>query len=241
MNNLNKNQKIITIIIVLGITIAGICYYIYTDDRNFSDLQNQVLECEQKQTNNTENNITEENNTGSNIVVHVSGAVNKEGIANLKENSRIADAIEAAGGMREEACIDEINLAYILEDGMKIYIPTKEEISNQEEKETKEYVITSSESNAEENKKSDNNSNQSVSANKNTNSSNTKLSENSKTNINKATQTELEALPGIGPAIAVKIINYREQQSKFKTIEEIKNVSGIGDSKFNNIKDFICI
>ena len=58
-------------------------------------------------------------------------------------------------------------------------------------------------------------------------------------NINTATQTELEELPGIGPSIANKIIQYRNTNGKFKTIEDIKNITGIGDSKFEKIKDFI--
>ena len=64
---------------------------------------------------------------------------------------------------------------------------------------------------------------------------------NSLININSATQTELETLPGIGPSTALKIIKYREENGKFNTIEDIKNVNGIGDSKFNNIKDLISI
>ena len=61
-----------------------------------------------------------------------------------------------------------------------------------------------------------------------------------KVNINIATQTEIETLPGIGPSTALKIINYRNEHGKFKNIEDIKNVSGIGDSKFENIKEYIC-
>ena len=63
----------------------------------------------------------------------------------------------------------------------------------------------------------------------------------SKVNINTAPQTELETLPGIGPSIALKIINYRNENGKFSSIDEIKNVSGIGDSKFENIKKYITV
>ena len=56
-------------------------------------------------------------------------------------------------------------------------------------------------------------------------------------NINTATQTQLETLSGIGPSTALKIIKYREENGKFKTIEDIKNVPGIGDSKFDTIKN----
>ena len=67
------------------------------------------------------------------------------------------------------------------------------------------------------------------------------LKQNNKVNINTATQTELEVLTGIGPSTALKIIKYRKENGKFKTIEEIKNVPGIGESKFQTIKDEICV
>lgn len=70
---------------------------------------------------------------------------------------------------------------------------------------------------------------------------NTTSSQNNKININTATQSELEKLPGIGPSLAVKIIDFRNKNGKFKKIEQIKNVSGIGENKYNNIKSYICI
>ena len=60
-------------------------------------------------------------------------------------------------------------------------------------------------------------------------------------NINTATQTELETLPGIGPSTADKIIKYRKENGDFENVEDIKNVQGIGDVKYENIKDKICI
>lgn len=60
-------------------------------------------------------------------------------------------------------------------------------------------------------------------------------------NINTATQAELESVTGIGPSTALKIIKYREENGKFKTIEDIKNVSGIGNAKFETIKNEICV
>ena len=68
-----------------------------------------------------------------------------------------------------------------------------------------------------------------------------KKNETGKVNINTATQTELETLPGIGPSTSLKIIDYREENGKFQSIEEIKEVSGIGDAKYENIKDLICV
>lgn len=245
IKNLSKKQKIIVIIVT--IILAGVGYFAYateTEKQNETNLE--IAETEEKQED-------EKENKEEKIIVHLSGAVEKEGIIELSENSRIADAIEKAGGIKENACIDEINLAYKLEDGMKIYIPTKEEYQKQQE-ENKQLIQTeisgNSNSNIQESHKQ-NETTSSVTA-KNTGKtnsggiSNTGASSNNtekqgKININTASQTELETLPGIGPSTALKIVNYRKEKGKFKKIEDIKEVSGIGDSKYNKIKDLITI
>jgi len=76
---------------------------------------------------------------------------------------------------------------------------------------------------------------------KNSDSSTSSPNISRKININTANATELEELPGVGEAIAKKIIEYREYNGNFSSIEEIKNVSGIGDSKFEKMKDYICV
>lgn len=212
MNNLNKKQKII-LGIIASVAIAGICYYVYARDSSFSEENLEIAQSQEENLSYENMNTNNETNSET-IIVHISGAVNNEGIVELKENSRIQDAIDKAGGLKENACIDKINLAYILEDGMKICIPTIEEQKKKDEieQESKNSTEGSSES-----------------------------KQNIKVNINTATQTQLETLPGIGPSTALKIINYRNEKGKFKTIEEIKEVSGIGESKFNNIKDLITI
>lgn len=214
MKYINKKQKIVLFIIII-ITL-GIAYYTYTIKINDQfNIEEQNLEVEENKI--EESNKIEEETTK--IVVHVSGAVRNEGIIELKEKSRIADAIEMVGGVTEDAYMKDVNLATILEDGMKIYIPTKEEVEKQRE-----------------------NTNDSVSKDTNldiyNNSSNTSK-KNNKVNINTASKEELDTLPGIGESTANKIINYRKENGKFKTIEEIKEVSGIGDSKFEDIKDLI--
>ena len=222
MNYLIKNKKI-TLGILVIIIIISICYYIYSENTNFLSVQEQNLEIdvqESENSNTEDNNTTNETKEASVIIVHVSGAVNCPGIVELNENSRIADAIEKAGGLKDEACIDEINLAYMLEDGIKIHIPTVEEQKKKDNEENNNLYITGEYKITE----------------KNNNSKKT-----GKININTATQEELETLPGIGSSIALKIINYRNKNGKFKSIEDIKEVSGIGESKFNNIKDMISI
>ena len=211
MKYINKKQKIVLIIIISIITL-GVAYYTYIMKTNDEfNVEEQSLEIE---------NTTEENNEAkeekSKIIVHVSGAVKNEGIVELEEKARVADAIEAAGGVTEDAYMRNINLASLLEDGMKVYIPTKEEVMQKEE--NSDYIIGSNniiENNNVESKKS------------------------GKVNINTATKEELDTLPGVGELTANKIISYREENGKFKSIEEIKEVSGIGDSKFEQIKDLI--
>lgn len=221
MRKLNlKQKKIIVIILIILAVIAY--YYLYLKDST-EEISNQNLEI---------NNTQESNQTNETIVVHVSGAVNIEGIVELEAGSRIANAIEKAGGIKENADMTNINLAYLLEDGMKIHIPTKEETEankNNENTLTESYVTSSSSGVS---SKEDTNSTQSSS--KSTASS-------VKVNINTASQEELDTLPGIGPSIALKIIDYREQNGKFNSIEEIKEVSGIGDAKYEKIKDSITI
>lgn len=220
MNLLNRRQKII--ILIIAVIIAIIIYNFYIKENEFININNITTE-ENDKIEYQQNIIQEsENKTNVEIIVHVSGAVNKEGIVKLPQNSRIADAIEKSNGLKEDADIQDINLAYILEDGMKIYIP------NKKDKSEKEKV-----------NKEDNNYYENNNVTQYNNSNNKK--QNQKININTATQTELETLPGIGPSTALKIINYRNEQKKFSNIEEIKEVSGIGDSKFDNIKNLITI
>ncbi len=222
-NQLNKKQKIILIIVAI-IVMVGIGYYMYVKDNVNVENDKENLEIEQQKIDNNENNVDSNKNDNLNIIVHISGAVNKEGVIELKENSRIADAIEKAGGLKDNACMDEINLAYKLEDGMKIHIPTIEEQKNENIKEESNNYIEKN----------------NIVGDTNTNS-NKQSKQTTKVNINKATQTELEALPGIGPSIALKIVNYRKENGKFKSIEDLKQVNGIGDSKFNKIKNLITI
>lgn len=207
MYKINKKNKIIIIsIFILLFCVVG--YYIYAVDENVEiETDNEFAMQNTTQENQTEdNNIKKKNN----IIVHVAGAVKNPGIIELSEDSRVSDAIEKAGGLTEEADIKKINLAQFLEDGIKIYIPTHNEI--EEENIMEEEILDSSNNET-----------------------------NKKININTATQSDLENLPGIGESTAIKIINYRNENGKFKSIEDIKNVKGIGDSKFEKIRELIIV
>ncbi len=209
--NLNKKQKIIFIIIIFFM-VSIIVYYIYSSINNFeseSSMQNDTSDFSASE--DVKNEISEDSEKDE-ILIHISGSVKNEKVISLPEGSRIQDAINAAGGLTDEADLTNINLAYILEDGEKIYIPKKGE-------QTDENV---------------DNSNSSLSKNSNS-------SKQIKVNINKASQEELEKISGIGPSTALKIINYRKENGKFTSKEDIKNVPGIGDIKYENIKDYIYV
>lgn len=197
---LTKKQKII-FLIIFTFMIFIIIYYIYStlyEGNLFYENNNLSIN------NLIDNNISFSENTNINsdtIVVYICGEVKESKVITLNKNSRICDAIDAVGGITSNADLTNINLAYILDDGEKIYIPKKGEET------------------------------QNISNNYSSN----------KININKATQTELESIPGIGPSTALKIINYRKEKGKFLNIEDIKNISGIGSTKYEKIKEYITV
>lgn len=172
---------------------------------------------------NSENSgIESKNNDGKNkIVVHITGAVVNQGIVEIKENARIIDAIEAAGGARDDADLSKINLAYVIEDGIKIYVPS---VNDKEDED--EYVVK--------------NSGKEIITG-NSLGKNESTSEKIMVNINTATAVDFQKLPGVGESIANRIIAYRNENGKFKNIEDLKNVSGIGESKFNNIRAYVYV
>lgn len=138
------------------------------------------------------------------IMVHVSGAVEKPGVYRLAAGSRVQDAVSLAGPLAE-ADLEALNLAAPLNDGQKVPVPQKGEHAGQV---LGPEVGTSS---------------------------------GAKININTATITELDSLPGIGPATAQKIIDYRTQHGGFKSVEELDQVSGIGAKKLEGLKDLVTV
>ena len=208
------NKKTLIIIITIIATALIIAYMLFT--KNNDEIITNLEEIETNE-NDTQNNQKETNE--NKIIIHITGEIKKEGIYELKENSRIADAIEAAGGVTENADLDEVNLAFVLSDGQKIYIPNKneKEISGE-----KVYIMAGSGNNVIVEDKVERGKKQKV-------------------NINEAKQEDFEQLPGIGPSIAKKIIEYREQNGKFTSIDELQEVKGIGEAKFENIKEYIMV
>lgn len=240
--NLSLKQKIIFLAIIVGIIlIAFVAIYKYyysnedsvnidtkesianEEDINDTNEDGDILGEDSEKTENDESRETKGTSRigiakeEKKIKVYVVGEVNSPGVVSLKEKARIVDAIDAAGGKTENADLTKINLAYILEDGVQIYVPKIGEKANEKESyitdEAGEGVITD----------------ELVSTEKKA----------SKVNINTANSEKLQTIPGVGQATAEKIIKYRNEKGKFQKAEDIKNVEGIGDSKYEKMKDYI--
>ena len=230
---MNNKGKIITFAIIILISIGGLLCKGYLSDEVY------VLNEEENTSKNTEDTINKndgaENSSFSNsneanksekdvgvkeITVYISGQVVKEGVVTLSSDKRLADAVEKLGGLTKNADTNNINLAMKLEDEKHYIIPKEGEVIQNNSDSTQ------------------------VTSNKDNNSSNNATqsdSQGSKININTADLKQLDNIPGVGEATANKILSYRDENGEFKSIEEIKNVNGIGDKKFENMKELICV
>jgi len=150
--------------------------------------------------------------TPSPLRVYITGAVLHPDVYRLAAGSIVKDAIEAAGGVTQDADLVRINLAQELQDQQQIYVPRVGEDEAPPPVAGGEPTPSSGSAGLA-----------------------------GKININTATTEELDTLPGIGPAFAQRIIEYRNANGPFKTIEEITNISGIGDATFQKFKDRISV
>ena len=157
---------------------------------------------------------TDESVAGS-CFVHICGAVKFPGVYELPEGSRIFEAVELAGGLTEEACGEYQNQAQKITDGMKIYIPTTEQM---ESAEAEQHLWTEEAEGAE-----------------------TSSQTEGKININTADKELLMTLPGIGESRAESIISYRDTSGSFAKIEDIMQVSGIKQGAYEKLKDKISV
>ncbi len=153
-------------------------------------------------------------------VVQVEGAVVHPGVYTLPQGSRLQDALQAAGGVLAEADLRSLNLARLLVDGERIDVPYKPGFAPLVE-------VTPTVPN--------------TTANPPQTPQASETPDRDKININYATLEELESLPGIGPVLAQRIIEYRETYGPFVDIEELLNVEGIGESLLEQIRDLITV
>jgi competence protein ComEA len=151
------------------------------------------------------------------LYVDISGEVERPGVYEVSEGTRLFEVIEQAGGLTDEADIDSLNRAETVADGQKILIAAKGENSSGSQ------------------------GSQSGSGTNNGSGTGSGTTSEGKVNINMAESAELQTIPGIGPSKAARIIEYRQSNGNFSSIEDIQNVSGIGSKTFESIKDYITV
>lgn len=212
-------KKIIPVF--LFIILLGLFFYLPKSEEVTETKEEVVEEVEETKEEETEE-IT--------YKVDIKGSVKKPGVYEVKENTRVTDVIQLAGGLLKDANTDTINLSKKVTDEMVIIIYSNDEITEYKNTNTSKYESvtvtctcpdTSNDACIEKQEE-------------------TKTNTTTKININTATKEELTTLSGIGESKAEAIIEYRTE-TPFQTIEDIKNVSGIGDSAFEKIKDLITV
>ncbi len=250
----NKKDIILVISIFLNIILIGglgFCLYLYF---------NKECICESEPLEIKNDEIICENNKEEEVIsffVEIKGAVNKPGVYEVNSDNIINDVVNMAGGFTVDAYTDNINLSKKVVKELVIYIYKEKDFKNSEDKTTdnicvcpsyditvctddkKSEIVPEDNKDAEVQDSMENNNNTNEPEIKQDNDSTLNL--NKKININIATKNELMNLNGIGESKAKKIIEYREKNGGFKSIEEIKKVSGIGEAIYAKIKDNITI
>lgn len=148
------------------------------------------------------------------LIVHVAGAVRRPGVYALRPGARVIDAVRAAGGGAPGADLGSINLARPLADGERVYVPRRGETPGPEASGVGGVVSGGGSSSG---------------------------SASEKLNLNTATAAQFEALPGIGPVLAQRIVDYRTQHGPFRSVRDLLKVEGIGEKKFAAIKDHVTV
>ncbi|MDR1184538.1 MAG: helix-hairpin-helix domain-containing protein [Coriobacteriales bacterium] len=159
------------------------------------------------------------------LTIYLTGSVINPGVYELRQGARLNDAVGLAGGLAEGSATNYINLAVLLQDGQHFHIPSQEEIESGEAARIETNGATGSTG---------------ILGTAGSGSVGVSQGEQ-KVNINTADSTQLESLPGIGVATAQRIIAYREKNGNFASIEELKNVSGIGEKKYEELADKVCV
>jgi competence protein ComEA len=146
----------------------------------------------------------------SSILVHVAGEVRRPGVYEFGEGDRVIDAIDAAGGVRGDAALDELNLAAPLTDGSQVLVPDRSAAAPAP---IGEGSTTSGAAGA----------------------------TTAKINVNTADAAELEELPGIGEVLSQAIVDYRAENGPFSSVDELEDVSGIGPSILEDVRDLVSV
>ncbi len=232
---LKKYKIVITIIVLIILIIGSIMIRIRLHEEEDVEIVEDIKE---------DNLVKEEDNKEiedvSNVYVDIKGAIKNPGVYEIEKDKRVIDVINKAGGLSDNANTSFVNLAKKVEDSMVVIIYTEEEIEKAKKDEIT-YVIDNkcvcpkinNDACLDKNIKKEDNTKKEEESDNNTISD--------KININTASLLDLQTLPGIGESKAKAIIEYRDNEGSFSSIEDIKNVSGIGDSLYEKIKEYITV
>ena len=215
MMDIIAKKKVIMIVAAVIIAILGYFFFVQSETK---PVENDPLfaEMEQEDSEDVQDKVEEPEPVI--MKVDVKGAVGTPGVFIAQPGDRVIDMIAAAGDFTKDADLDKVNLAQLVEDQMVIYVPRVGEADVELPN-----IVPSSSGSA-------------VNMTGNSDASN-----GQQVNLNTATQAELETLPGIGPSKAIAIIEYRDSTGKFQQIEDLKNISGIGDKTFEKLRDSITV
>lgn len=180
-----KSRRMIVFCLLSGVVLLGMAFYFFSTPSPEAEKASDIV------------SLTEqEKSSEKQILVYVVGAVKAPGVYEIPPQSRVYDAVKAAGDVLPYADMEAVNMAEEVTDGEKIYIPLAPDRT---------------------------------------------AGDSHLVNINQATAAELTALPGVGPATAEKIVQYREEHGLFQKKEDIKKVPSIGDSKFLKMAERITL
>jgi competence protein ComEA len=192
---MKKKERTLLLIFLVGILMAG-SVYLYGGKPGMqqvkaSDQSNAKLVEQGKET-------VAQNSKA--VKVHVKGAVNQPGVYQLPSDSRVIDAIEAAGGAKVDANVQQLNLASVVDDGAEVVVPSKN--AGQE-------------------------------------GSTASAQADGKVNVNSASAEALDKLPGIGSIRAKAIVDFRTEHGTFNSVDDLRNVPGIGPKLLDEIRDHV--
>ena len=242
----NKNRIIISLICLFVIVIGLMGFYFINYKYN-NYVKKEIISEEivkhnkpQEIKNDEKETVVDESN--NNIFVDIKGEVINPGVYELPNDSRVIDAINAAGGFTNNSYTRYLNLSKKLEDENVILVNSIAEIEEIKSRKNQEIIKETDNTITIKNEEIITNDFQEPKVEENDNSSKeTKEELNLVVNINTATIEELSKINGIGESTAKKIIEYREKNGKFESIEDIKKVKGIGDKKYDQIKEYITV
>ncbi|WP_289683022.1 helix-hairpin-helix domain-containing protein [Lactobacillus intestinalis] len=211
---------------IIGVVVLGLIFFFKKEDTKQDDSANLLSEKTEQSSNSSfsasnQSSSAQSVSQSKTVTCDISGAVKHQGVYTLKTGARIQELIEAAGGAKQNAQLKAVNRAVMLKDQDKIHIPYKGE------KVEKASNFSSTGAGT-------------TTANESTSGESTQ-NNGEKVNLNTASAADLQKLNGIGQKKAEQIIAYREQNGQFKKIEDLMQVSGIGEKTFAALKDQLAL